>query len=171
MKVSIIAAVARNGTIGVENRLPWRLPADLRRFKALTLGHHLIMGRKTFESVGALPGRVTIVVSRRGLGGAAGAESVKVAPSVPEALDLARIAGEEEAFVAGGAEIYRAALDFADRIYLTRIERAFAGDAHFPQLDPEEWLEVESRHCERDEKNPYRYSFVTLERRAGAGFG
>jgi dihydrofolate reductase len=170
LKVSLIAAVARNGTIGIANRLPWRLPADLRRFKALTLGHHLVMGRKTFESVGALPGRVTIVVSRRGLGPTPPA-GVRVASSVPEALDLARRAGETEAFVAGGAEIYAAALDFADRIYLTRIDRSFAGDATFPEIDAEEWEEVESQRCEPDDRNPHRYTFVRLERRAGAGFG
>jgi dihydrofolate reductase len=169
MRVSIIAAVARNGTIGIDNRLPWRLPADLRRFKSLTMGHHLIMGRRTFESVGALPGRTTIVVSRRGAAGAP--PGVEVAPSVAEALDLARRAGEDEAFVAGGGEIYRAALDYADRIYLTRIERSFAGDATFPDLDPDEWHEVEARRCEPDEKNPHPYSFVLLERRPASGFG
>jgi dihydrofolate reductase len=169
MRVSIIAAVARNGTIGRDNRLPWRLPADLRHFKALTMGHHLLMGRKTFESVGALPGRVTIVVSRRGLTPPPPAD-VHVAPSVPEALDIARRAGETEAFVAGGAEIYRVSLDYTDRIYLTRIDRNFAGDAVFPDLDPHEWREVEVRPFEPDEKNPYRFSFVVLER-AEAGFG
>jgi dihydrofolate reductase len=169
MRVSIIAAVAKNGTIGVENRLPWRLPADLRHFKTLTMGHHLIMGRKTFESVGTLPGRPTIVVSRRGL--AECPQGVRVAPSVPEALDVARRAGETEAFIAGGAEIYRVGLDYADRMYLTRIEKSFAGDARFPDFDAEEWSEVEKRTHEPDEKNPHRFSFVVLERRAEAGFG
>jgi dihydrofolate reductase len=169
MRVSIIAAVARNGTIGRKNRMPWRLPADRRRFKALTMGHHLIMGRKTFESVGALPGRTTIVVSRRGLTEAP--SGVAVAPSVPEAIDLARRAGEEEAFVAGGAEIYGAALDYSDRLYLTRIHRSFPGDTTFPEVDPDDWQEVEARRFEPDEKNAYPYSFVLLERRAAAGFG
>jgi dihydrofolate reductase len=169
MRVSIIAAVAKNGTIGIENRLPWRLPADLRHFKTLTMGHHLIMGRKTFDSVGALPGRPTIVVSRRGLTDCPA--GVSVAPSVPEALDLARRAGETEAFIAGGAEIYRVALDYADRMYLTRIDESFAGDAKFPAFDGEEWTEVEKRVHEADEKNPHRFAFVMLERRAEAGFG
>src|SRR5262245_53191174 len=144
MRVSMIAAVAKNGTIGIDNKLPWRLPADLRHFKSLTMGHHLVMGRKTFESVGTLPGRTTVVVSRRGLASLPPA-GVTVATSVAEALDLARRAGEAEAFVAGGAEIYRAALDYADRIYLTRIEKSFAGDATFPELDPDEWTEVEAK--------------------------
>ncbi len=109
------------------------------------------------------------MVSRRGL--ADGPAGVRVAPSLPEALDLARRAGETEAFVAGGAEIYRAALDYADRMYLTRIERSFAGDAKFPEFDAEEWNEVEKRTVEPDEKNPLRFSFVVLERRAEAGFG
>jgi dihydrofolate reductase len=169
MRVSIIAAVAKNGTIGIDDRLPWRLPADLRHFKALTMGHHLIMGRKTFESVGALPGRPTIVVSRRGL--AERPSGVEVAASLPEALDIARRAGETEAFVAGGAEIYLAALDYADRMYLTRIERSFAGDAKFPAFDDEEWNEVEKRTVEPDEKNPHRFSFIVLDRGTDAGFG
>jgi dihydrofolate reductase len=169
MKVSIIAAVARNGTIGIDNRLPWRLPADLRHFKTLTMGHHLIVGRKTFESMGVLPGRVTVVVSRRGL--AQASAGVRVAPSLPEALDIARRDGETEAFVAGGAEIYRAALDYADRMYLTRIEKSFPGDAVFPEFEAEEWEEVEKRTVEPDDKNPHRFSFVRLERRRETGFG
>jgi dihydrofolate reductase len=169
VRVSIIAAVARNGVIGIDNRLPWRLPADLRHFKALTMGHHLVMGRRTFESVGVLPGRTTIVVSRRGV--VDPPPGVRTAPSVPEALDLARQAGESEAFVAGGAEVYAIALDFADRLYLTRIEHSFRGDAKFPAIDPEEWQEVEKRRFGPDEKNPYPFAFVVLERRPGAGFG
>ena len=169
MRVSIIAAVAKNGTIGIDNRLPWRLPADLRSFKALTMGHHLIVGRKTFESMGALPGRTTIVVSRRGI--AERPAGVSVAPSVPEALDVARRAGETEAFVAGGAEIYRAGLDYADRLYLTRIERSFAGDTVFPELDAEEWVELESKRHQPDEKNPHAFTIVVLERRVDGGFG
>jgi dihydrofolate reductase len=169
MRVSIIAAIAKNGTIGIDNRLPWRLPADLRHFKSMTLGHHLIMGRKTFEEAGVLPGRTTIVVSRRGL--AECPAGVRVASSVPEALDLARRAGETEAFIAGGAEIYSAALDYVDRMVLTRIDKNFAGDTVFPAFDVDEWREVEKRTFEPDEKNPYRFSFVVLERRAETGFG
>jgi dihydrofolate reductase len=169
MRVSIIAAVAKNGTIGIDNRLPWHLPADLRHFKSLTLGHHMIMGRKTFESAGVLPGRPTIVVSRRGL--AECPAGVLLASSVPEAIDLARRAGETEAFIAGGAEIYRAAFDYSDRMYLTRIDRDFAGDTVFPAFEVEEWHEVDKRTFEADDKNPYRFSFVVLERRPETGFG
>src|SRR5688572_23556704 len=153
MRISIIAAVARNGTIGLDNRLPWRLPADLRHFKSLTMGHHLVMGRKTFESAGVLPGRNTIVVTRRGL--AAPPPGVVVAESLDRALEVARAAGEEEVFVGGGAEIYREALGRADRLYLTRIDADFAGDTTFPDFDPTQWREVEIRSFPSDEKNPY----------------
>jgi dihydrofolate reductase len=160
----VIAAVARNGTIGKGNRLPWRLPADLRRFKSITMGHHLLMGRKTFESAGALPGRITIVVTRRGL--ESPPPGVIVAGSFDRALELARAAGEEEVFVAGGAEIYREALDRADRLYLTRIDADFAGDTSFPEIDPERWRTVETETFPPDEKNPHPYSFVVLDRRS-----
>lgn len=164
MRVSIIAAVARNGTIGRDNRLPWRLPADLRRFRALTMGHHLVMGRRTFESVGALPGRTTIVVTRRGLAAAPPA-GVEIAGSLEEALAQARAAGEEEVFVAGGAEIYAQALELSDRAYVTRIDADFAGDASFPELDPASWREVDTERHEADGKNPHAYTFTILERR------
>ncbi|HVR28276.1 MAG TPA: dihydrofolate reductase [Thermoanaerobaculia bacterium] len=169
MRVSIIAAVARNGTIGIDNRLPWRLPADLRRFKSLTMGHHLVMGRKTFESVGALAGRTTIVVTRRGLVSPPPEPGVKTASSLEGALDLARAAGEEEIFVAGGAEIYREALGLADRMYLTRIDADFAGDATFPPIDDRGWRELEARSFGPDEKNPHPFAFVLLERRSAEG--
>ena len=168
MRVSIIAAVARNGTIGIDNRLPWRLPADLRRFKALTMGHHLVMGRKTFESVGALPGRTTIVVTRRGLAAAPG-HGVKVAFSLGSALDLAREAGENEVFVADGAEIYREALERAEWLYLTRIDEDFAGDATFPAIEDRRWREVTVERFPQDEKNPHPFAFVLLERRPPEG--
>ena len=164
MRVSIIAAVARNGTIGIDNRLPWRLPADLRHFRALTMGHHLVMGRRTFESVGPLPGRRTIVVTRGGLPAPPG-DDVKLASSLDHAIELARAAGEEEVFIAGGAAIYRDAMDHADRIYLTRIDADFAGDASFPEIDGERWREIERRPFPPDDKNPHPYAFALLERR------
>ncbi|HEX6864402.1 MAG TPA: dihydrofolate reductase, partial [Thermoanaerobaculia bacterium] len=114
MKISLIAALARNRVIGRDNRLPWRLPPDLRRFKQLTMGHTLLVGRKTFESIGRpLPGRSMLVVSRQE---GYSPEGVRVARSVQEALDLARAGGETELFVAGGAEIYRQTLPVADRL-------------------------------------------------------
>jgi dihydrofolate reductase len=154
--------VARNGTIGIDNRLPWRLPADLRRFKALTMGHHLVLGRKTYESVGALPGRSIIVVTRQGA--AAGASGVQGAASLDAALEIARSNGEDEVFVGGGAEIYRQALERADRLYLTRIDADFAGDTTFPEIDLDRWRVVETRSFAADDRNPYSHTFVILER-------
>jgi|HubBroStandDraft_3_1064219.scaffolds.fasta_scaffold25548_2 dihydrofolate reductase len=144
-RLSLIAAMAANRVIGAGNALPWRLPADLRRFKRLTMGACLVMGRRTWESIGRpLPGRTTVVVSRRPGYAAPGA---LVAHSLPAALDAARRAGEGETFVAGGAEVYRQTLALADRLYLTVIHRDFAGDALFPAFDPAGWRLIEAeRH-------------------------
>lgn len=183
--MSLIAAVADNGVIGSGNRLPWRLPADLRRFKALTLGHCLVMGRKTWESIGrALPGRRTVVLSRHAgyrLAGAAGAE---VAASLDEALELAGAAsaapgprgagdaspaGDAEVFIAGGAEVYREALDrgLGERFWLTRVHHGFPGDTCFPAIDPAAWSLVSCERHEADSENPFAYSFLLYERRQG----
>ena len=165
MRVSIIVAAAENGVIGRDNRLPWHLPADLRRFKALTMGHYLVMGRKTWDSVGKpLPGRPIVVISRRTL---ALPEGVQAARTVADAIALARGAGETEAFLAGGGEIYRLALgeDAVDRVYLTRVHHAFEGDAFFPELDAARWRLIERQDCAADEKNPYPFSYLTYDRR------
>lgn len=139
MTLTAIAAVARNGVIGAQGDLPWRLPADLRRFKALTTGHVLVMGRKTFESIGrALPGRTTIVVTRRP---GWSADGVRVASSVDDALAAAAELGPET-FVAGGAEIYAQTLAHADRLELTEVHAEPEGDTFFPELDRSAWLEV-----------------------------
>jgi len=159
--VSIIVAVADNGVIGRGGGLPWHLPADLKRFKRLTSGHHMVMGRRTWDSIGRrpLPGRPTIVVSRDP---SFVAEGAQVARSVEEALELA--AGADEVFIAGGEAIYRAALPVADRIYLTRVHACFDGDTHFPAFDANDWqVVVEERH-EPDEKNPYAHTFLVYER-------
>jgi dihydrofolate reductase len=161
MRVSLIAALASNRAIGLDNDLPWRLPADQRYFKAKTLGHTLIMGRRTFESIGerALPGRRTIVVSRRQDYAPPG---VEVARSVDEAL--ARASGDE-VFVAGGEEIFREALARADRLYLTRIERDFPGDTFFPAFDESAWRLTASERHEPTAETPFAYSFEIWERR------
>jgi len=159
--VSIIVAVADNGVIGRGGGLPWHLPADLKRFKRLTSGHHMVMGRRTWDSIGRrpLPGRPTIVVSRDPSFVAEGAQAAR---SVEEALELA--AGADEVFIAGGEAIYRAALPVADRIYLTRVHACFDGDTHFPAFDANDWqVVVEERH-EPDEKNPYAHTFLVYER-------
>lgn len=162
MKVLLIAALARNRVIGRDNRLPWRLPADLRRFKELTMGHTLLVGRKTFESIGRpLPGRKMLVVSRRE---GYAPEGVRVARSVQEALDLAREGGETELFVGGGAEIYRQTLPVADRLHLTRIEEDVPGDAYFPELDETEWRLVDREDHGPSEEVPFAWSFQIYER-------
>lgn len=162
MRVSLIVAADCGGVIGREGKLPWRLSADLKRFKALTLGHHLIVGRKTFESIGRpLPGRTMLVVSRQAGYAALG---VKVVASPEQALAVAAEAGESEVFVAGGAELYRALLSAADRIYLTRVEARLEGDTYFADPDPRRF---ELANCERyqpDEKNAWPWRFEVWER-------
>lgn len=159
-RLTLIAAVARNGVIGVDNTLPWRLPEDLKRFKALTLGHPIVMGRKTWESLGRpLPGRANIVVSRDPDYSAAGAT---LARSLLSAIEAAAASGTDEVFVIGGAEIYRLALPLAQRLQLTEIDREFAGDAHFPDFDRQAWLET-ARECHHSETG-FDYAFVTYER-------
>ncbi len=163
MKLSIIVAVADNGVIGHRNDLPWRLPADLRRFKALTMGHHLLLGRKTFDSIHqSLPGRTMVVISR---GHPELPGGVLLARSLEEAIDIARAAGDDEAFVGGGGEIYRLALPHADRIYLTRVHGTFDGDTELPSYDESEWELISQDDRPADEKNPCEHSFLVLERR------
>ena len=160
MRLSIIAAMSANRVIGSHNDLPWRLPADLKRFKSLAMGHHLIMGRKTFESIGQpLPGRTTVVVTHQ-TGYAP--EGVLVAHSVEQALQMA--AGDDEVFVAGGAQIYQQMFPRADRLYLTSIHEEFEGDTDFPEFEESDWqLNSEEKH-EPDEKNLYPYTFLIYER-------
>ncbi|MEE9561721.1 MAG: dihydrofolate reductase [Thermoanaerobaculia bacterium] len=165
MRLSIIVAVAENGVIGRDNDLPWYLPADLERFKQLTMGHHLLMGRKTFEAIGrALPGRTTVVISR---GRPTLPEGVERAGSLEEALTLAAASGEDEAFVAGGAQIYHLALPRADRLYLTRIHAAIDGDTHFPELVESEWQLVSREDHEPEGKNDFAHSFLVYDRDDG----
>ncbi len=161
MKVTIIAAVADNGVIGNQGQLPWRLSADLKRFKALTMGHAMIMGRKTFDSVGkALPGRRNVVVTHNR---DFAAENVVTVPSLESALLL--VQDDDNAFIAGGAEIYSQSLHRADEMLLTRVHAEPEGDVTFPEFDDvNEWKLVDSEHFEADDKNQYPYSFLTYRR-------
>jgi dihydrofolate reductase len=160
MRLSIIAAMSANRVIGSHNDLPWRLPADWKRFKSLTMGHHLIMGRKTFESIGQpLPGRTTVVVTHQ-TGYAP--EGVLVAHSVEQALQMA--AGDDEVFVAGGAQIYQQMFPRADRLYLTSIHEEFEGDTDFPEFEESDWQLISEEKHEPDEKNLYPYTFLIYER-------
>lgn len=167
MIVSLLVAMDEQRGIGIENRLPWRLSADLRQFKALTMGHHLIMGRKTFESIGRpLPGRRTIVISRNT---GFRSEGIQTVASLDEALALARQQGEDEAFVIGGAEIFSMALPCADRIYLTQVHAITNADVFFPDFDPDEWVERRAFFQPANEKNEYAFTFRQLERKRGDG--
>ncbi len=161
MSLAIIVAMAQNRTIGVNNTLPWRCPADLQHFKALTMGHHIIMGRKTFDSIGRpLPGRTTVIVTRnRDLQ----VEGCLIAHSLQEAI--AACSGDDEAFIVGGAELYTQALPLVARLYITEIQQDVAGDAHFPELDRETWLEVSREKHTQTEPQPLEYHFVTYQRK------
>ncbi|MFZ2490586.1 MAG: dihydrofolate reductase [Thermoanaerobaculia bacterium] len=163
-----MVAVTTNGVIGRDGDLPWHLSSDLKRFKALTTGHHLIMGRKTFDSVGKpLPGRVNVVITRDPECRIDGAIVVN---SIEDAIRVAEEAGDAEAFIGGGAEIFAQTLHRADRMYITRIHTELEGDTFFPDFDDvSEWQLVDSEHCEADEKNDYPFSFLTYERAAGEG--
>lgn len=140
MRVSVIAAVGRNGVIGANGVLPWRLPGELAYFRRVTMGHHVIVGRRTYESLrGPLPGRTTVVLSRSPTTTFAGCVA---ATTLDDALSLARDRGESEVFVAGGAQVYADALPYADRAYITHVDLDVTGDAHFSPLDMREWREV-----------------------------
>lgn len=161
--LSLVVAVARNGTIGREGGLPWSLPNDLKFFKEITLGKPVVMGRKTFESIGRpLPRRTNIVITRdRGYR----AEGCVVVHSLEEALHAAGDAAE--VMVAGGGALFREALPRADRVYLTRVHGDVEGDTHFPDLDAAEWRAVEERDMPADERHACAYTFITLERTKG----
>jgi dihydrofolate reductase len=168
-----MVAAAENGVIGSNNSLPWHLPQDLRYFRQVTMGKPIVMGRKTFESIGRpLPGRCNIVVSRNPDYSAAG---VRLVASLEEALVLAEqvaaSAGAPEAVVIGGAEIYALALPRADRLYLTRVHAAVQGDARLPPIDWDQWREVGRERHAADSDNPYDYSFLVYERAAHAESG
>jgi dihydrofolate reductase len=159
MTVSIIVAIGENNAIGKNNQLLWHLPADLKHFKNKTAGHTIIMGRKTFDSLGKpLPNRRNIVVTRQDIT-IPGCEVVK---SVDDALALCK--GESEVFIGGGAEIYKLAMDKTDKIYLTIVHKMFDADTFFPEIDFTQWVETEHEDHQPDEKNNLPYSFITLER-------
>jgi dihydrofolate reductase len=162
--ISIIVAMDENGGIGIHNHLPWRLSKDLKRFKQLTMGHHIIMGRNTFESIGKpLPGRHMIIISRNP---SYQAKDCLVLPSLEEALSTARNNGDNEAMICGGASVYTAALPLADRIYLTRVHATLPADTFFPTFDKNNWKIKSTSNYEADEKNEYSTTFQILERQA-----
>jgi len=160
--VSIIVAMDEAGGIGKNGGLSWHLSADLKNFKAVTMGHHLIVGRKTYESIGkALPGRTTIIVTRKR---DFRAEGCLLAYSLEEALALAGQRGEKEVFIGGGGEIFTLALPLAQQIYLTRVHTRAECDVFFPQVDWEEWQEGERLEHGADDKNEYPFTFSMVKK-------
>lgn len=164
MIISILVAMDENRGIGFEGKLPWHLSADLKRFRELTMGHHILAGRKTYESIGKpLPGRKMVIITRDT---EFKADECDVSHTIEDALALARKRGETEAFVIGGAEIYAQTLGYADRLYLTQVQAKVKADAFFPEIDLTHWKEIESCTHPADEKNQYPFTLKLLERRA-----
>jgi dihydrofolate reductase len=167
MKLSLICAMDENMVIGNNNRLPWHLPEDLKYFKRTTMGKCIIMGRKTFESIGRpLSGRTNIIVTRSR---DYEVDNARVVDSLADAIELAEnvsfIDGTDEAFIIGGAELYKHALPYVDRMHLTMVHAEVDGDTFFPDFAVEEWQEVSKEYFEADEFNPYPYSICIFERR------
>lgn len=162
MKVSMIVAVAENRAIGKNNQLLWHLPTDLKHFKNRTLGHPMLMGRNTYESIGKpLPGRTSIIITRQKDYHPAGC---MVTHSIQEAIEEAKKIEPNEIFVIGGAQIYEHALSLTDKIYYTQVHHSFNGDTFFPALNPTEWHETRREKFPADEKHAYAYDFVEFER-------
>ena len=162
MIISLVVAAASNNAIGLAGKIPWHLPNDLKHFKNVTWGLPIVMGRKTFESIGkALPGRKNIVISRQPGWKADGVIGVK---NIEDALFVVKEADAKEVMVIGGGEIYKTVFDKAGRIYMTRVEAEPEADTFFPVLNPKEWLLISQKNHEADEKNAYNYSFQVWER-------
>ncbi|MHB8062035.1 MAG: dihydrofolate reductase [Ruminiclostridium sp.] len=157
--ISLIFAMGRNNALGYKNKMPWHLPADFAYFKRITMGQPVIMGRKTFESIGKpLPGRKNIVVTRST---GFSHEGCIVVDSVDRAMEHSK---DKEAFIIGGAEIYSAFLPMADKLYITKIDNDFEADTYFPKIDYSQWKLVSSEPGVKDEKNPFDYKFLVYER-------
>jgi dihydrofolate reductase len=169
VRVSLVVAVAENGVIGRAGALPWRLPDDSRRFRLLTTGHHVIMGRLTYESIGRpLPDRVNVVLTRDA---SIADGAIRVVRDLAGALALARAAGETEAFVIGGTSVYAAALPLADAVHLTRVHAAVEGDASFPALSPDDWIETRREHHPSDARHAHAFTYTLLERKRARAVG
>ncbi len=162
MFLSLLVAADENNVIGKDNKLPWHLPNDLKYFKNLTWGMPILMGRKTFDSIGkALPGRKSIVITRNNNWKH---ENVEVVHSIQEAIESAKKDDINEIFVIGGAEIFSSSFQKADRIYLTRIHHQFDGDVYFPELSNDDWMLEKNKYCNADEKNAYAHTFQVWNR-------
>lgn len=162
MRVSLIVAVSENGIIGRDGGLPWKLSGDLRYFKSVTMGKPIVMGRKTYESIGRpLPGRPNLVVSRNP---EFAPEGVKTFPTLEEAIETAKRHGADEVMIIGGAALYAEALDRADRLYLTEVHADVAGDVGFPSIKLSDWREISRERHSAGDRDDYDYSFVVLDR-------
>ncbi len=161
----MIAAMSQNRVIGKNNDLPWNLPDDFKFFKTTTQGHHVILGRKNYESLPhkfrPLPNRTNIVITRKD--GYGQSDEIEVVNSLEKALKIAKDNNEEEAFIIGGGEIYKLGLSFASRIYLTEINAEIEGDVYFPEFDKSTWKEVNREYHPIDDKHPYSFDFVIYE--------
>lgn len=161
MKLSIIVAFDINRLIGKNNQLPWHLPADLKHFKSITMGGHMIMGRKTFDSIGKpLPGRTSIIITRQKNYTQPGC---LVVHSLDEALEICK--NQEEVFIIGGAQIFECTMPIADRLYITQIQNKFEGDTYFPEISEDLWKATSLEENKADEKNNWDYNFITYERK------
>ncbi|WP_226666745.1 dihydrofolate reductase [Metabacillus litoralis] len=161
--ISLIVAMDEKHLIGKNNELPWRLPQDLAYFKRITMNHKIVMGRKTYESIGKpLPGRENIILTRDP---SYQIEGCKILHSIDDILDLARNT-DENVFVIGGAEIFKEVLPYSDRLYITHIHHEFEGDTYFPKLESSEWESVSTQHGVKDDRNPYEFDFVVYEKKS-----
>lgn len=162
MKLSLIAAKAKNNVIGNKGQIPWHISADFKHFKDITTGHHIIMGQTTFESIGhALPNRTNIILT---FDKAFQVEGCIVAHSLEDALRIAETNGESEAFIIGGGSVYRLSIDRADKLYITEINEDFEGDTYFPNIDTSIWKEIKREKHLKTEGNDYNFDFVEYER-------
>lgn len=157
MILSVIAAIAENNAIGKDNKLLWHLSSDMKIFRNLTMGHPILMGRKTFESIGKpLPGRLNIIISRKPLQ----VEGAVVAHSLEKAIKLAEETNDSEAFVIGGGEIYTLALPLAEKLYITHVKSTIEGDTFFPEINALLWTPIQNLVSEKDDKNEYDFEFI-----------
>jgi len=163
-RISLIVAMARNRVIGANNKIPWHLPNELRLFKSLTMGHHIVMGRRTYESIDRLlPGRTTVIVTRQRDYGVPGAI---VAHSIEDALDACK--GDSEIFVIGGADLFRETLPMADRLHLTVVDAEPDGDTFMPEVDMSAWRETATQSFQPDERHAHGYRYTVYDRAAKA---
>jgi dihydrofolate reductase len=161
MKISFVVAMASNRVIGLNNQMPWHLSADLKKFKKITMGSPILMGRLTYESIGRpLPGRTNIIISRNPSYSQPGC---LVFNDIEKALESCR--GSDEVFVIGGSHIFKSMLPIADTLYLTQIHKEFPGDTFFPEIDADQWVEVEREDIDNDPDVSFSYSFLKLEKR------